>query len=297
MILILLLYALCASSFTISKAVLAYSAPIFFVAIRMIVAGLLLLGFVWYRNALMSIRRVWQLFLPVIFFHIYCAYVFDIWSLQYMTSFKSSFFFNLSPFITALLSYFYLNERLTIKKWIGLIIGFVGLMPMLLKDAPSEQLFGEVLNISIPEIFLLIGIISSCIGWISMKRLLPYGYSPLLINGIGMFYGGLLALGTSAIAENWFVTPPVKELIPFLGLTALIIVVCNFIFYNLYGYALHKYSPTFLSFAGFTCPLFTALFGMIFLNEQVTWHFVVASVVVFIGLYLFYSDELQTSRF
>ena len=50
MISIVFLYALCASSFTLCKAVLMYSKPIFFVGVRMIAAGLLLTcGWVWYR--------------------------------------------------------------------------------------------------------------------------------------------------------------------------------------------------------------------------------------------------------
>jgi len=125
MIAILFLYALCASSFTISKAVLAYSPPIFFVAVRMLVAGIILLGFMKFRASRFFIaRKDWWLFFNIIFFHIYFAYIFDLWSLQYMTSFKSSFFFNLSPFITAILSYFMFDEHMTTKKLLGMLIGF-----------------------------------------------------------------------------------------------------------------------------------------------------------------------------
>ena len=293
MISILFMYALCASSFTISKAVLAYGAPIFFVAVRMMVAGLLLLGFLFFKGTLRTInKKDLLLFVPIVLFHIYFAYICDLWSLQYITSFKSSFFFNLSPFITALLSYVFFHERMTKNKWLGLLVGFIGLLPMLLKDVPMEEAFGSFLFISLPELVLLVAVASSCIGWITLKGLLGRGYSPLFINGVGMLVGGFLALITSFITEGWFATSPVYDLMPFLGLTAMIIIVCNFMFYNLYGYLLHSYTATFLSFAGFTCPLFAALFGFLFLGEQVTWHFYVAAAIVSIGLYLFYKEEL-----
>jgi drug/metabolite transporter (DMT)-like permease len=291
---ILLMYALCASSFTISKAVLAYSAPIFFVAIRMLAAGVILLGFLLLKGRLSKIKKRDLLgFIPIVLFHIYFAYVLDLWSLQYISSFKSSFFFSLSPFITALLSFFFLHERMTKNKWLGLLIGFIGLLPMLLKDVPMEEVFGSFMFISVPELVLLGAVLSSCIGWISLKRLLGCGYSPLFINGVGMLFGGFLALCTSCITERWFAISPIYNLWPFLGLTALIIIVCNIMFYNIYGHLLHRYTATFLSFAGFTCPCMAALFGFLFLGERVTWHFFVAIAVVSLGLYLFYQDELR----
>lgn len=290
---LIVLYALCASSFTIAKAILAYGAPIFFVAVRMMVAGALLIGFLVVRKAIRPIhKKDFLLFAAIILFHIYCAYIGDLWSLQYITSFKSSFFFSFSPFITAILSYFFLHERMTRNKWVGLCVGFLGFLPMLLKEVPSEEIFGSFLNISLPEVVLLMAVISSCIGWITLKLLLQRGYSPLFINGFGMVIGGFLALITSFFAENWFVHSPVYSLVPFLGLTALIILVCNILFYNMYGYLLHQYTATFLSFSGFMCPLMAAFFGFIFLGEKVSWHFFVAAAMVSCGLYIFYQEEL-----
>ena len=294
MISILFLYALCASSFTISKAVLEYSPPVFFVGVRMLVAGFLLLGFLRvYGKRFFIAPRDWWLFLNIIFFHIYFAYIFDLWSLQYMTSFKSSFFFNLSPFITAIFSYFMFRELMTPKKLLGMIIGFIGFIPMILQQAPAEAAWGELFGFSWPEIGLLGAIVSSCLGWISMKKLLTHSnYSPIFVNGFGMVGGGLLALYTSYLTESW-IGSPVSEWLPFIGLTGLIILVCNIVFYNLYGYLLKQYTATLLSFAGATTPLFAALFGTIFLGEVVTWHFFASTVIVGFGLYLFYQEELR----
>lgn len=295
MIAIFLLYALCATSFTISKAVLSYSAPIFFVAVRMMVAGTLLCSYLWLRGSLTSINRKDSfLFLSIVFFHIYFAYIFDVWSLQYMTSFKSSFFFNLSPFITAILSYFMFSELMTVKKLFGMLIGFIGFIPMIMQQAPAEEMWGELFGFSWPEVVLLAGIISSCLGWITMRKLLKnHHYSPLFVNGIGMFIGGILALITSYTTEPWTNGGPVSSWLPFIGLTGLIIVACNFVFYNLYGHLLRHYTATLLSFAGATTPLFAALFGAVFLGETVTWHFFVSSIIVGLGLYIFYQEELR----
>ena len=72
-----------------------------------------------------------------------------------------------------------------------------------------------------------------------------------------------------------------------------VVLISNIVCYNLYGYLLKKYTATFVSFAGFMGPLFTALYGWILLGETVTWHFYASSIIVFIGLYFFYQEELQ----
>lgn len=296
--LILLMYGLCASSFTLAKAVLAFAKPIFFVGIRMVAAGLLLMP-AWFREK-RSIKAMTQheywLFGAIIIFHVYLAYLCDLWSLQYMTSFKSSFFFNLAPFFTALIAWVILAENVSLKQWLGMVIGFLGCFPMLLKNAPTEQIFGELLSISVPEIILLCGVFSSSVGWICLKKLLAYGHSPIKINSIGMIYGGIAALGTSLVTEQWLAQAPVNGIWQFIVLTGAVIIVSNVFFYNMYGYLLHKYSATFLSFAGFICPLFTALFGYVFLSEQVTWHFYISSAIVSLGLYIFYQDELAKRK-
>jgi drug/metabolite transporter (DMT)-like permease len=56
---------------------------------------------------------------------------------------------------------------------------------------------------------------------------------------------------------------------------------------------LRRFTATFVSFAGFTTPLFTAILGWFFLGETVTMSFYLSTIVVFSGLYLFYQDELQ----
>lgn len=293
MILVIFLYALCASSFTIAKAVLSYSAPIFFVGVRALLAGIVLSIYAWAYGISLRVDRKDMVDLSIItIFGLYIAYVFDLWSLQFMSSFKSAFFFNLSPFITALLSYFFLGEYVRKKQWLGLLIGFCAMVPIVMQSAPIEG--AALLSISIPELVLLTSVIASCMGWIFMKRLLRKGYHFISLNAVSMIGGGLLALSTSALFEEWLLQSPVTNLAAFISLTVAVILVCNVFFSNLYGYLLHRYSATFLSFAGFMCPIFTALFGAIFLHEQVTWHFVLGTIGVFIGLYLFYQDELVT---
>lgn len=291
MILIVFLYALCASTFTICKALLAFAKPFFFIGVRMFVAGALLLAYSYWKNrSAFSIDKKdrWN-FVQIVLFHVYFAYILDLWSLQYITSSKSSFLYNVSPFLAALFSYFYFSEKMTVKKWIGLLIGFSGFLPEMFFNTSSSSSFW----LSMPELVLLGAVTSGVYGWIMLRKLVKDGhYSPTMVNGVGMVGGGLLALVTSFFVEGWQVSP-VFQWWPFIQLTALIILVGNILFYNFYGFLLKKYTATFLSFAGFTTPLFAALFGWLFLGELVNWTFFLSIFVVCIGLYIFYQEELK----
>ncbi len=111
-----------------------------------------------------------------------------------------------------------------------------------------------------------------------------------MVNGICMTAGGFLALVTSFFTEEFM---PVTNILPFVGLLAAVILISNLVCHNLYGYLLRKYTATFLSFAGFMGPLFAAFYGWLLMNEAITWHFYISSVIVFFGLFLFYQDELH----
>ena len=293
MVLIILLYALFATSFSMGKILLQYSPPIFLNGCRMFIAGSILLSY-QYFNPREKFRfkksHIW-LYAQVIFFGVHFGYNLRFWALNYLSSFKASFLYNLSPFLSAYYSYIFFKERLSPIQWIGLVIGFLGLIPILLTSSPAEKAFGEWAYISWPEIAILVSVAAHSYSWIVMRRLVKEkGYAPMMANGITMTTGGILALITSFIFES---NQPVTELAPFCGWLALVILISNIICHNLYGFLLHKYTATFMSFAGFLTPLFTALYGVLFLSECITWHFYLSSSIVFIGLILFYQEELK----
>ncbi len=124
------------------------------------------------------------------------------------------------------------------------------------------------------------------------KVINEFEYSPLLANGLSMTIGGVLALAHSyVVGENW-APIPVTDLQPFIINTLIMCLISNLICYNLYGYLLQRFSATFMSFAGLVTPLFASLFGYLWLNEVITWHFFISIVMFSIGLVIFYREEI-----
>lgn len=309
MFLIVILYAICASMFTISKHALLYSSPLFFMSFRMIGSGLLLLSyfiFDLFRHSsrlfkfgllkslyswLKSISKYWAIIVQVVLFHVYFTYVFDLWALKKITSIESAFIYNLSPFLSAIFSYFWFGEKMNLKKWFGLCLGFFSLAPIFLgHDFNFNLLFINW----VPKLLTLLAVASSAYGWVLVRVLVQKNYSPILINGFSMLVGGSMALITSLLFEfNLWNPVPVNDWNKFLYFSILIIVVANIVFYNLYGYLLKYYTATLLSFAGFMCPFFAAIFGWFFLGEPISYKLIISLILVITGLYIFYYEELQ----
>ena len=143
-----------------------------------------------------------------------------------------------------------------------------------------------------PELAILASMVSYSYGWILSRRLVrDEGYSVGLIIGVAMAVGGVLALITSPFIDNWK-GGPITSFWPFVYVLAGIIA-SNVFVVGINTYLLRFYTATFLVFLSFVDPLYVALYGWLFLRETVSWDFFFSVFTIFIGLYLFYREELR----
>ncbi|MDP1880651.1 MAG: DMT family transporter [Parachlamydiaceae bacterium] len=297
MFFVVLLYALFASVFTIAKTGLSVAQPLFLVGTRMMLAGVVLLAYQFFikKESFKFERSTWIKLILLAVFNIYLTNIFEFWGLQYLTSFKTCFIYSLAPFLSALFSYVIFSEQLSKKKWLGFLIGLVGFFPILYQHSSIEEKTGQLFFFSWAELSVMVAVVCSVYGWILLKQLVnEHQLSPTMANGITMFTGGFLALSHSFFTENWNPLPVTNYSI-FIECTLALLIISNLICYNLYGYLLKRYSATFISFAGFITPLFSAFFGWMYLGEIITWPFYVSFIIVFIGLIIFDQEELKLS--
>jgi drug/metabolite transporter (DMT)-like permease len=283
------------TSFTFGKSTLAYSPPLFLTGFRMLLGGLILLGFLaLFRRKDFKIKKhhLFPLFLLALT-SVYLTNVFEFWGLQYLTSAKTCFIYSLSPFLSAIFSYLQFKEKITIRKLLGLCIGFIGFVPVLLHKSGTEESVGGIAFLSWPELALITATVTSVYGWILLRKLgKDEGMSPIMSNGTSMCLGGLFALIHSLFVENWNPTP-ISNYGGFFEGVLLMILISNLICYNLYGWLLKRFTATFLSFAGLTTPLFAAFFGWLVLHETVSWTFFLSVGIIGFGLWLVYLEELR----
>lgn len=292
---VLVLCALYGAVFSVAKLALYYAPPLFITGARMILAGLLLLAYQYCfhrKQFIIKQAHLWPIFI-VALTGVYLTNALEFWGLQFMEAGKACFIYSFSPIATALLSYFWFSEKITFKKWVGLMIGILGFIPVLSAHSNGEDLSGSISIFSYAEIAILLAAVATSIGWIVMRTMVKnHTLSAIMSNGTTMLVGGAMALLHSFISEPWTPTP-IGELAPFLLYFTILTIVSNLICYNLHANLLKRFTATYISFAGLTQPFFAAIFGWLFLNEIMHTAFWVSLFAVSLGLYLYYREELK----
>lgn len=294
MFLVVILYAVFASSFWLTKECLVYSSPMFITFFRGIVSGLFLLA--WYvlgkKDKFKLTNKDWFILLFGSFCFSFIPNNFSGIALQHISSVKAALYYALAPFITAFIAYMYLDEKMTIKKWIGLLIGFTGLIPIICFETSKEGL-SSILSFSVYDLLIIIAVFFYAVGWIIIKPLVSKEeHSPYLLNGLIMLFGGLLALATS-----FFSPMQVPEKMNLFLPWGVALTLANNIFsYTLYMYLLKFYSPVFISFAGFSEYIFAIFYAWLFVGESVGYSVLVSAILISLGLFLFYQEELREEK-
>ena len=173
MIQILCLYAILASTFTIGKMLLHFVPPFFLISLRMIFSGIVLLvGFCLFHKEKVKVKtNDWFMLGIISLFHIFIPYASEFIALQSIAPSCAALMYNLSPFFTAFFSYWYFNERMTFKKWLGAAISFGGLIYFV---APKNICLSDFYSVNISYVLLLIGVATSALAWVMIRQFVKH---------------------------------------------------------------------------------------------------------------------------
>lgn len=288
-----LVYTLFAATFIAAKQATVWCPPFTFVAIRMIVAGLLFIGFLWWRSKSLYIApRDRLLFAIMAFVHIAIPYAGEFWGIQYVPAAVVSLLYNLSPFFTAILDYVLNGRRCSPTQLLGMSIGFIAMMPIIGDSSSIVDDFACCSGSSLLAFAaVLCAVISCCYGWVLFSQLQQRGYATLAINGWAMLLGGfcLIALvpGELASATKTIYWPGTMSML------LLLIILGNIWVYNLYGSLLHSWGPTTLAFGGAVIPVITAGMQWLLWNEPVNAAFWFSMIGIVIAFMVFFQDRVS----
>jgi drug/metabolite transporter (DMT)-like permease len=246
------------------------------------------------RNELKESR---EFFLPILVFSILAVYltnVFEFWGLKYVSPAKACFLYSLSPFFSMILSYIHFREKITWQKTLALAIAIGALLPVLLFQSGAEELFRLSNFISLPELSIIAATFCSTYGWIVLRILVKNkSISPLVVNGIGMVLGSIIAFAHSLIFDAWNPIPVhAGNFSSFMSSILLMTIISNLICYNLYSFLLKRLTATFLSFVGLLSPIFTSLSSFLILGEPISWQIIVSTIFMLFAMWLVYRSEL-----
>ena len=178
-----------------------------------------------------------------------------------------------TPFATVLMAHAFLNDRLTPRRLIGVLMGFAGLVVLVLPE------FREGGGASLVGILLaIIGAWLYAVGNIA-TRVAPQ-IDPVLSAFIIVALGGVAALIYAAIMEPFPVGASQASIIAMILLGALPTAFAMFV----YVWLIRRAGPVFVSFTTYMSPLWATGLGVLFLGEQLLWSMVGALALILAGV-------------
>ena len=201
--------------------------------------------------------------------------------LQLSTPINSGVIVTLTPIIILILSAFFLNEKLTRFKVLGIILGFIGAILLILYGNSSRVINAP--NVSLGNIMLLIN--ATCFGaYLVMVKPLTKKYSTITLMK-WMFLLGVIYTFPFTITEflkiSWNTLP--FEAIWRIGF---VIVGTTFLTYMLNVYALKTLPATTIGAFTYLQPIITIIYAVITGNDLLDSIKILACILVFTGVYL-----------
>ena len=200
--------------------------------------------------------------------------------LELSTPINSGVIITLSPVLVLILSYFFLKEKITIKKILGILIGFSGAVFLILNSSKTGI---NAPNIPLGNSFFLLNASAYACYLIIVKPLTSkYNIFTLMK---WLFLIGLIL--SAPITFNQFIEVKWTEL-PWFAIWRMgyVVIGTTFLTYLFNIYALKKLSPTTVGSFIYLQPIITIIFALITANDSLDTTKILSCILVFIGVYL-----------
>ncbi len=256
---LVLLGAIWGSSFLLIRIAVPQLGPLVLMGGRVSLAAVALLLYAGLLGKLPNVRANWGKYLFVGTMNAALPFSLIAWSELTLTSSLAAIINSTTPLFTALVAALWVNEALTGRKIMGIVLGMIGV---------SILVGGSALEVDAMLILAALASLAAAlcygIGTVFASRYFT-GNAPMH-NAIGQLLGATAALSIPAA-----VTVPQANFTPgaLLAMVALALVATAFA-YQLYFYLLNNVGPTRTATVTFLVPVFGTLWGVIFLQEQFT---------------------------
>jgi len=269
----ILLGIIWSASFLWIKVALAELGPLTLVTYRVafgLVTGLLV-------AALLRIRiprdwKSWRIFSVLGVFNIAIPFFLITWGEQTIDSTVASILNATVPLFTVVIAHFFLrDDKMTVPRVVGLLIGFAGVVVLLSRDFdPQAQ------NSLVGQGAVIVASASYAVSYIYARR--NTQNIPGEIRGTLPLASALIILGVLApVAEAPFEVP----ILPFTwtGLLWLGVLGTGLALIMQY-YLVHEIGPTRATLVTYLLPLGGLILGVVFLREELTWHLLAGAALI-----------------
>jgi drug/metabolite transporter (DMT)-like permease len=270
-ILLILLGAVWGSAFMFIKISADDFGPILLVNLRLLLAGALFLPFLLRKKYLAHFKSHFPGILILSIFS--NAFPFTMFSYASLgaTSNMLGILNGTTAFMTMVVAYFWLKESISLKQMFGIILGFLGIL-VLVNPANGSATLGA-------SGFALVGALSYSFSGVYIQKY-QLNANKFVLIGWAMLFGGLLLTPLS-----FFNLP---DQIPDNNAIAALMwlgIVSTGIAYLGYIRLIEQIGAVRTSTVTYLLPVFSIIWGSIFLQEKITWIIFGGFIFVMIGMY------------
>ena len=201
--------------------------------------------------------------------------------LQLSTPINSGVIVTLTPIIILILSAYFLKERLTGFKYLGIFLGFSGALLLILYGNTSQV--SNAPNVPLGNVMMLINAISYGAYLVTVKPLTKKYSTVTLMKWmflLGVFLTSPITF-SEASAVSWGTLP-----FDAIWRMAFVIIGTTFLAYLFNVYALKALPPTTIGAFTYLQPLITIVYAVLTGNDTLDIIKILACILVFLGVYL-----------
>lgn len=271
-----MLSALWGGSYLFMRLAIVSLSPFVIAEFRLFIAsiflGILLLCKNSWRQYLYLPRRLWPKLLFIAIFNAALPFTVIAYAIQFINAGTGAILNSTSPLWSALIATIWFKDRLTFSRILGLFVGFIGVV-FLMWGKASLGSTGTGLAI----LAAMVGTLSYGISTNFLKHY-AQGLHPLTVTFWSLFISFLLLLVPASLTFD-FESITVLALLGVIGLGVLSTAIANILFFGL----AERISPTIAITVTFLVPVFSMLWGDLFLQEHVTLRMLLGALIVLVG--------------
>jgi drug/metabolite transporter (DMT)-like permease len=181
------------------------------------------------------------------------------------------------PLFIIVIAHFWLHdEKITLPRLGGLIVGFIGVVVLVAQDFNPNTLQGDIWG----QLAVVLAAISYATA-LTFSRKYLRGTKPVVQSTMILVVGAIIMWPLMSVTNQPIVLPstPLTWLaVIWLGLLGLCIA------YLLFFYLNNAWGPTRASLVTYIFPIVGVFLGIIFLNEQPSWNMLIGSLLVIGGI-------------
>ncbi|MFP3389714.1 DMT family transporter [Brevibacillus sp. SIMBA_040] len=263
--------------------------PFFSAGIRFFLAGVILFSImVWKRKASISLLFKKEMFLTgfALTFGVFATLY---WAEQYLSSGIAAVLSATAPLMILLLQTTITRQSLPAVAWIGCLVGFAGVLLMLLPGLTVT--FSTVWLLGC--VVVLFGQVFYSAGTVYSRRVIQrfQDSSPIALNAAQMMYGGTLLLILSLFTEN----VGVQSMVTPAAIVSLfyLIIVGSMMGHTIFYWLVAKTNPVFPATWLYISPLIALTLGVILYHEPLSILSLAGGITIIGGIILININSLK----